>query len=103
MSCTENQTRAGGDDWPWAAGRALHDFLCQLAGPRGQSQSCSARLLHGMRRRAGERGDDDRKRLLGSERISRWSIPYEIKMTMNVQFTVRNDNPAKRFVVDGGI
>jgi hypothetical protein len=28
-----------------------------------------------------------------------WFVPYEIKLTMKVQFTVRNDNPAKRYVV----
>ena len=32
---------------------------------RRQFQSCSARLLHTMRCRAGERGDDDRKRSRG--------------------------------------
>jgi len=30
-----------------------------------------------------------------------WLIPYEIKLTMKVQFRVRNDNPAKRYVVFG--
>ncbi len=30
-----------------------------------------------------------------------WFVPYEIKMTMKVPFTVRNDNPAKRYVVFG--
>ena len=28
-----------------------------------------------------------------------WFVPYEIKLTMKAQFTVRNDNPAKRYVV----
>lgn len=30
-----------------------------------------------------------------------WFIPYEIKLTMKAQFRVRNDNPAKRWVVYG--
>ena len=30
-----------------------------------------------------------------------WFVPYEIKLTMKLQFTVRNDNAAKRFVVFG--
>ena len=30
-----------------------------------------------------------------------WFIPYEIKLTMKIQFAVRNDNPAKRYVVFG--
>ena len=30
-----------------------------------------------------------------------WFIPYEIKMTMKAQFRIRNDNPAKRYVVFG--
>ena len=30
-----------------------------------------------------------------------WFVPYEIKVTMKLHFTVRNDNPAKRYVVFG--
>ena len=28
-----------------------------------------------------------------------WFIPYEIKLTMKARFRVRNDNPAKRYVI----
>ncbi|MGO9111035.1 MAG: hypothetical protein ACLP9L_17570 [Thermoguttaceae bacterium] len=57
--------------------------------------------------------DDRMKSCLGGLKIIRlgtpfqskgyggWFIPYEIKFTMKVQFRVRNDNPAKRYVVLG--
>jgi hypothetical protein len=34
-----------------------------------------------------------------SKGYSGWFIPYEIKLTMKAKFQVRNDNPAKRYVV----